>query len=529
MPRVEDSRSAPGSVESPVLAWATVAVLVIAFRDLATYDALARMNRGAADFSDILMGASTSYPPLALALALFSLFLRRDRALAIRNTNRMESFLGLSMFGLSLAVVAWVSYVDSPHLLAPAAALAVIGGALARGGAGAAKASLVPAAFLVFAIPISPTLSHSMVYGLQEATGTYTSLLLDLIGRPHGLSGDLIFEGENTFQVIEGCSGFRSIMILTMTSIFYTELLSIRGLRRILLFVGSPFLAFSLNGPRVLSIVLYPESIFGQDHTLQGLAVIVLGVVLLGLIDLALERWGVGVSPPLEAPPSALPHHPNPRAAALFSLAAAGLLVVAPLAVGAWTPVRQGPFALIGFPTIHADWKRASAPFDARFNGSVMFDEHVGYRYTKPNDEWVEVFIGVDHRLVSERAVLSPRIPIPAPGWEVIERHALPDHPETYGRERLDLQRGRAFAYSEGWFEGVSQGGLAAEFLINTLGLDHSRFRRPESVFAVRLVASHDGTVPGRSKALTRLEQFSDAIRKRLDSANRTRFVHAEP
>ncbi|MEM9175228.1 MAG: exosortase/archaeosortase family protein [Myxococcota bacterium] len=513
------------SVPRAMAAAVVVAMLAIAFRALATYDPTATTTNAALELEHYFFGTAATWPPLALALCAFSLWTRRAEALAPRSLTTGETGIAAGLAGLALALLCWSRHTDAPHLLAPAAALALIAACAATGGRRARRAASVPAAFLLFAAPIPPVLSNPIVVQLQLWTTAMLDGVLWLGGADYVATGDLILRGDHAFQVIEACSGYRATLLMPMATLFYLELLGWSKPRDRILLLASPLIGFLWNLPRALSIVLGPESLLGRDHTLQGLAVTVLGVVTIAVLDVLLQRAGVGgpvgVRPPSRADATAdLPGWP--RARFLLVVAIAGVFVVLPGRIPTWAPEKKGTYALAGFPTRPVGWKRTSKKSDPEWMGSILFDERVESRYTDADGRWVEVFVAANHRLDAARTLISPRAPIPASGWEIDEAVRVDAVPGRVGHVRLRVRRDDRYAWVESWYEGLDR--HATEIAYNALALDQSPLRRPETSFLVRIWTPESPGIAGRTRALERLQAFVDATQARLATANRSRF-----
>ena len=92
------------------------------------------------------------------------------------------------------------------------------------------------------------------------------------------------------FQVIESCAGLRSIETLMMSAVVYAEIFGRRGPHALILVVAAPLLGVLVNLIRVLSLVASPFSNIDPVHTLQGIAMIVVGVLLIAFLDFLLDK-----------------------------------------------------------------------------------------------------------------------------------------------------------------------------------------------------------------------------------------------
>ena len=190
----------------------------------------------------------------------------------------------------TLGLFAWGTYTGAPDLQLASVIGWLFGGLLMWGGGGAVRAFWIPTLFLVFALPISPVLIAEIIWPVQLATAKWSGFLLNAIGVDSLVQGDQILRPENTFIVIETCSGLRSVVTLTMLTILLIDLFERRGLHAGLLLLLAPVVALLTNGFRVVSLVLNPHSDIASIHSLQGIVMLLVGLSVIYAIDLALGR-----------------------------------------------------------------------------------------------------------------------------------------------------------------------------------------------------------------------------------------------
>jgi exosortase/archaeosortase family protein len=320
---------------------------------------------------------------------------------------------------------------------------------------------------------------------------------------PALVSGDQILRASQGFQVIEGCSGLRSAETLTMLTIILIDLFGRRGLHALVLFLCAPLVAFGLNGLRVLTLILNPHAELLGVHTLQGVAILLAGLLAIYALDGLLERYlarrdGARASapPPTSASASSAsaaspPRRTHASPGAAFAIPA-GLLVALALVttvIYRWGPVWQppdpGPRMLRAKITeALGAWKSSPSESDWMFVGSASFGELVHRRYRVRGEE-VEVFIGTANLGPRGGSPLSPVTERPSSGWAVLETSARPVQPDGRVVQAQVLKKGgkRVLAYH--WSAGAL--GLPRETFRALLGLDHSPFRRPSALYSARI------------------------------------------
>jgi hypothetical protein len=279
---------------------------------------------------------------------------------------------------------------------------------------------------------------------------------------------------------------------------------------------ATPFVAFLANLLRVLAIVLLPHAEIAENHVAQGLAVVVLGVLLLRILDHLL-----GLALPRRARPEApfLAGSGRPGAAPQVALAAAfALLAASTLQIEPWRgdPPRFAP--LSDLPHRLGDWSGFDRELDALFLGSVVFSESVSRRYER-GGERIDLLVAADHRANERTSVLSTKTAILGSGWDVVALgREAPWGDREVERFRLRSVDGESLVYR--WCVGCDS--ALEEVLRSTLALDRSALRRPGRAVVVR-VGTILHPVPGAEAAAeARLASFAREVDAALSPILRT-------
>jgi exosortase len=81
-------------------------------------------------------------------------------------------------------------------------------------GSGVLRAVLFPLAFLLFMIPLPATLFYAITFPLQSFAATQAAMVLEALGIPVLLDGNIIHLSQLSLGVTEACSGIRSLISL---------------------------------------------------------------------------------------------------------------------------------------------------------------------------------------------------------------------------------------------------------------------------------------------------------------------------
>jgi exosortase/archaeosortase family protein len=261
-------------------------------------------------------------------------------------------------------------------------------------------------------------------------TAGLTSWLLSLVGRSHVLSGDLITTRGIAFQVIEGCSGLKSTMSLVLASVVFTDIVSRNALEKVVIVSLAPLIGVFVNGLRVLILVLSAAPAESTEHTVYGLLMMVLGVILLAGIESLLARTvfarGRRAMPirarVIEAP--AKSDRANRRLGFLAVAAWVSVLFVSVMPVGQWEIAKGPRINIETLPTEIGGWTSRGIPFDNALLGSVWFRHRIYRTYERDSDK-IRVFVGLEEAPEFGRSGYSAKTKIPFSGWRSIQNLAV--------------------------------------------------------------------------------------------------------
>ncbi len=161
------------------------------------------------------------------------------------------------------------------------------------------RALFFPWAFLFLMIPIPAIVFNQIAFPLQLLASKLASSGLPLLGVPVLREGNVIHLPAMSLEVVEACSGIRSLMSLGTLAIIYGYFLESGFWRRLLLALGAIPIAVAANALRIVGTGLLgnywdPDKAMGFFHTFSGWLIFVMSLGLLfglhGLLRLG-ERW----------------------------------------------------------------------------------------------------------------------------------------------------------------------------------------------------------------------------------------------
>ncbi len=412
-----------------------IAALLVGHRALLALDPAAGPR--ATELDQLLYQPATMEPLFALLAAAVLAVHRRARVAEAVRAGRGTAW-GLPLLGLGGALLLWSRQIEADRLLMPSLMLQLVGAALALGGGPLVRALGPSLAALATALVLPPQVLQALVFPLQLWTVSLASALLDLLGRSHAVLGDLVLYGADRFQVIEGCSGFKTIVSLVLAAIVYAAFI-VPGPRGMLLLVALAIpIGVFVNGLRVVVLILGRIPPEAPAHAGYGLLAIVVGVVLLAVTETSwtrLRRRGrAGPAASSEAP-EPLPGQRVARAARRSRPEWVALGIVAAALAAETVPRASWPSPGPGInveslpETIDG---RTARPLDLddAWLGDVRFGHRIYRSYEAPTApgappapaDSIRVFVGLEDVSNAERTGYSPKTEIPRSGWRTRAR-----------------------------------------------------------------------------------------------------------
>lgn len=172
-------------------------------------------------------------------------------------------------------------YITRLSLVLSLAALAVYFGGLAW-----LRRLLFPIGLLLFALPIPNILFNQIAFPLQLIASDYATRAIRLFGIPALREGNVIELAQMKLQVVEACSGIRSLMALAALAVVYVYFTETKWWRRIVLVAAVFPIAVLANAARVAGTGVLAhyrgvQAAEGFLHNFSGLMVFLAAVLLL--------------------------------------------------------------------------------------------------------------------------------------------------------------------------------------------------------------------------------------------------------
>ena len=176
---------------------------------------------------------------------------------------------------------------------------AVWGAVIYLGGWPLFRSLRFPLLLLLLMIPIPEIIYNQITFPLQLFASRVAEWALNLMGYPVLREGNVLELASQKLQVVEACSGIRSLLALTFLSLVYGFFFTKTIWIRVALFLSTIPVAIAANASRVtftgILSEINPEYATGFFHSLSGWALFFVAFVMLAFVHQGLEwigrRW----------------------------------------------------------------------------------------------------------------------------------------------------------------------------------------------------------------------------------------------
>jgi len=161
------------------------------------------------------------------------------------------------------------------------------------------RAITFPLGFLILMIPIPTIIYNQITFPLQLLASRFATFWLQLINVPVLREGNLIILPNYTLEVVDACSGIRSLMTLITLAIAYGFLTERRiWIRWLLVILMIPIAivsnAIRIMGAGLLTFHFGPSMAQGFFHEFSGWVIFVAALILMFICHWALRKIPFG-------------------------------------------------------------------------------------------------------------------------------------------------------------------------------------------------------------------------------------------
>jgi exosortase len=192
--------------------------------------------------------------------------------------------LGLILLGLTQLFVAWVG---SEYFLQQTSMIVVLlGSVLYLWGWKVTSLTIFPILYLIFMIPLPAIIWNKLAFPLALFASKISSDLVSVMGLSILREGNILILPNITLQVVEACSGLRSLTTMLALSAFIAYISDHRSIKKWILFLAGVPVALLSNIVRLTATAILARY-FGETvangfiHDFSGWIVFVLGLAML--------------------------------------------------------------------------------------------------------------------------------------------------------------------------------------------------------------------------------------------------------
>ena len=315
--------------------------------------------------------------------------------------------------------------------------LSLVGLVFCLGGMPLARVTILPIAFLIFAIPLPYFVDSQLSWRLQLLSSQIGVDVLRGLGISVFLEGNVIDLGVYKLQVVEACSGLRYLYPLLSIGFLMAYMYQAPLWRRVVLFLTTIPVTVLMNSLRIAAVGVLVQRwgtgmAEGFMHYFEGWIIFIACLMTLLAEVWLFERFGARrraldvLTFPLVrgdgAVNEALPLARHPLVFGMALLLVAG---VASQAAGHREEVRPERTSLAAFPLTLGEWQASKSLLETQVEIYLGLDDYViaDYRREAQIVNFYAAYYGSQRKGVSPH---SPQVCIPGGGWLITSLDRVP-------------------------------------------------------------------------------------------------------
>jgi len=365
---------------------------------------------------------------------LFALFVLWQDRQKLRAIAPVPSWAGLPLIYLSLLVLV-LGDLGADIFLPRVSLLLLLAGLITLfQGWKFFRAVLFPWAFLILMIPIPNLIISQITFPLQLLAAKLATALLQLVIVVHR-EGNVIWTVNGPLDVVEACSGIRSLLSLVTLAIIYGYLLESRKWVRVVLACAAVPIAVATNSFRVFITGLlvqygYRDEAEGVPHALTGLLIFALALILLFAVHRAISLLWKSVP---AATHEALVEQPATESRMEFSPLRFGIVAVPLLAAAIGLQLRSSTeiipahAPLSSLPSQIEDWRGTDGTLTPEELDILGHPEYVirDYENASQPQPSINLYIAYFPSQKAGDTIHSPEHCLPGAGWIPTSREVI--------------------------------------------------------------------------------------------------------
>lgn len=234
-----------------------------------------------------------SHAFLTLPIILYMVYQNRKRVI---ETPTNFAPLGFTLLLFSSALYYFSLLTEVHTVIALAMYCTVVGTVAFLFGIHSLRVLFTPLLLLLMLIPFPDQMYIQLTFPLQLKVSQMSAAIVSLFDIPVFRTGNVLTIPEKSFEVVEACSGLRSVITLLTLSVIMGYFTLVRTTSKLILFALSLPVAIFVNLIRVVAIVLlfhfFRWDLYeGTLHTITGLSIFLIALGTLFMLQRMLEQW----------------------------------------------------------------------------------------------------------------------------------------------------------------------------------------------------------------------------------------------
>lgn len=385
---------------------------------------------------------------------------------------------------------------------------------------------------LIFMVPLPNMIYWQVSAGLQLISSQLGVGVIQSLGIPVFLEGNIIDLGQYKLQVAEACSGLRYLFPLMSFGYLFAVLYRGPVWQKLILFFLTIPITVAMNSFRigVIGVLVHHYGISQAEgflHWFEGWIIFISCVAILYIVGLIL-RWfqrGPRSLDILDLETTGLikniPWGKGIRPSVPLMVAAATLVICG----AAWqlTPARAGLVvdraSFASFPATLEGMRGTRSSLDPIIEQVLAADDYLVMNYAGANAPApIDLFVSYYKTTTGGSGIHSPEVCIPGAGWEVSNWRPIEVRPEggiePFKVNRAIIQKGLSKQLVYYWFE---QGGSRSEneYMAKFLTIWNAMTKGRTDGALVRLITPISAE-RGEAEADQRLQSFLSGVMREL-------------
>ena len=352
----------------------------------------------------------------------------------------------------------------------------LVGVLLLHQGAARTKRMWFALAFLLFMIPIPPSLTQSIALQLKLAAARAAVHVANLLTLPMVQGGSFIHFGDDKLLVGEVCGGLRSLIALLAMGAIVACITGVKTWAKILILVLAGPVAVAANIMRIffLCVVGYywgSEIAAGKVHDYSGVLIFAVAMFLFSLIDLPLRKWAradeTGSATQAQAKTTSGGRKPGAHlvvVAVVLVLVCAGHMAIVNAQSRAGHAVDTSPDIVIPREIVQYVQRGADDEIDPYVKKVLETSSILMRTYSAPNGRPIQLTIV--YAGSTRRSLHFPEVCLVGGGWEIREQRSTQVGISFSARELVLVKNDNAQAVLY-WFKTGDH--LTGNYFLNAL------------------------------------------------------------